>query len=143
MTFKKQQVESTLKRAISQVLTRRLSDPRIVGMVSVTHVDVSPDGHNALVYVSVLPDRDGPKSLHGLRHAAGRIHALVRKNVSMRCVPRLEFRLDESLKKQASVLDAIRRGVDQDRVIAEQRSGDVDDYRPAWASESRSEEVPT
>jgi len=114
MGYKKQQVESTLKRSISRVLSRRLSDPRVLGMVSVTRVDVSPDLHHALVYVSVLPDKFGPKSLHGLRHAVGRIHSLVRKDVAMRVVPRLEFRLDDSLKKQASVFDAIRRGLDQE-----------------------------
>ena len=96
MSYKKQQVESALKRAISQVVTQRLSDPRIEGLVSVTRVDVAPDGHQALVFVSVLPDKSGPLSLHGLRHAAGRIHSLVSKNVSMRYVPRLVFRLDET-----------------------------------------------
>ncbi len=118
MSYRRQQVESTLMRVISRVLARRLSDPRIMGMVSITHVDVSPDWHCAQVYVSVLPDKYQQKSLHGLRHAAGHIHRLVCKEMAMRVVPRLEFRVDDSLKKQARVLDDIRKGIDQDRVTA-------------------------
>ena len=118
MSYKKQQVESTLKKAISDVVSRRLSDPRIVGLVSVTRVDVSPDGLNAKVYISVLPEKHSSKSLHGLRHAAGRIYLLMRKSVSMRKVPRLTFHLDETLKREATVLDAIHRGIDQDGVGA-------------------------
>jgi len=121
MSYRKQQVESTLKRVISEILVRRLSDPRIHGLVSVTHVDVSPDWRTAWVYVSVLPQEHESRSFHGLRHAAGRIQALLRKAVSMRSVPRLEFRLNDALKKEAAVLDAIRRGIDQDRVTADQR----------------------
>ncbi len=114
MSYRKKQIESTLQRAICQVLARRLSDPRVVGMVSVTHVDVSPDRRNAFVYVSVLPDKYEKRSLGGLNGAAGHIYSLVCKHVAMRMVPRLEFRLDKSLKKQENVYDAIRRGIDQD-----------------------------
>ena len=141
MSYKKQQVESTLKRTISRIVTQRLSDPRIEGMVSVTRVDVAPDGHQALVYVSVLPDKSGPKSLHGLRHAAGRIHSLVSKNVAMRYVPRLAFRLDESLKKQATVLEAIQRGIQQDGAMAEDRNLETDGGESAWARNLSSEDT--
>ena len=114
MSYRKQQVESTLKRTISQVLSRRLSDPRIVGMVSITRVDVSPDMHNATVYISVLPDTYQRRSLGGLRHAARHIHSLVQSAVAMRTVPRLSFQLDESLKKQNEIFEAIDRGMRQD-----------------------------
>lgn len=143
MSYRKQQVESTLQRAISQVLARRLSDPRIVGLVSVTHVDLSADGRVAKVFVSVLPDRYQSRSVNGLRHAAGRIHALLRRTMAMRVVPRLEFRLDESLKKEATVFDAIRRGQEQDRLAAQQRGDDESAglERPVRASQPGSQEL--
>jgi len=119
MSHRKQQVQSTLKRSISQIVSQRLADPRIGAMVSVTRVEVVSGGHEALVFISVLPAKDSSKSLHGLRHAAGRIHSLVTKSVSMRYVPRLVFRLDETLKKQATVFEAIQRGIQQDGVLAE------------------------
>jgi len=109
MAHRKEQVESTLRRMISQVLARKISDPRIAGMVSVTHVEVSADRRHATVYVSVLPQRYEKRTIQGLTHAAARIYTLVCKEVAMRTVPHLDFRLDRSLKKQAEVLEAIDR----------------------------------
>jgi ribosome-binding factor A len=111
MSRRKEQVESTLMRTIAQVLQRQISDPRIVGLVSITRVKVSPDMKEAYVYVSVMPQKYESKTLHGLRHATGHIHGLVCKLVALRQVPRLDFRLDESLKKQAAVELAIRDGL--------------------------------
>jgi ribosome-binding factor A len=110
MSHRLPQIESTLKRALATVLSQRLSDPRIEGMVSVTQVTVSPDLHDAYVYVSVLPAKYQSRTIYGLRHATGHIHQLVCREVSMRTVPRLEFRLDESLKRQAKIMGAIQRG---------------------------------
>lgn len=107
-------------RAISGVLVKRVSDPRIVGMISVTRIDITPDWGVAYVYVSVLPAKYEKRSLHGLRNAEGRIHRMVCKEVAMRAVPRLEFRLDDTLKKQDEVFEAIQRGVDQDGVASDE-----------------------
>lgn len=111
MTHRLPQIESTLQRAIAQVLQRQVSDPRIAGMVSITRVKVSPDLRDARVFVSVLPENLAPRSIHGLRDAARHIHAHVKKLVALRVVPHLDFRLDESLKKEAAVLDAINQGI--------------------------------
>ena len=115
MSFRKQQVESTIKRAISTVLATRLADPRIEGLVTVTKVDVSPDMHQAMVYVSVLPEKHEKTTLAGLRSASGHINGLIRKSITMKVMPHLDFRLDESIKKEAAVLDAIRRAKEKDQ----------------------------
>lgn len=114
MTIKTEQAASVLKRAISEVLSRRMSDPRIVGVVSITHVDVAPDFKSAMVYVSVLPEKYEKRTLAGLQHAAGHIYSKVCDAVRMRIVPRLMFRLDATMKKQAKVFDAIREGMPDD-----------------------------
>ena len=109
------QIESLLKRAVSQVLAAGLSDPRVTGMVSVTKVTVSPDLHDAYVFVSVLPAKNQKRTLYGLRHAAAHIHGKLCKLVDLQSVPHLDFRLDDSIKKQAAVLAAIDRGLAQER----------------------------
>ena len=113
MTIRQQQVESVLKRNISQVLATKVGDPRIRGMVSVTQVEVTADLRTAFVYVSVLPADDASRTLHGLRSAAGHIQRLALKNVSLRRAPQLDFRIDESLKKQAELFAAINEGAAQ------------------------------
>ena len=115
MSYRKQQVESTLRRALSHVLSVQMSDPRIRGMVSVTSVDVSPDLHTARVGVSVLPETYQKRTIQGLRHAGRHIHAQVCKQVRMRTVPQFVFHPDDSIKKQAQVFAAINQGLEQDQ----------------------------
>ena len=113
MSHRTKQIESTLQRAVSQVLLRRLADPRIGGLVSVTRVKVSPDLRRASVHVSVLPSRFERKVLAALESASGHIQASVRELVSMRQVPVFDFRLDDSLKRQAAVYSAIQDGIER------------------------------
>jgi len=115
VTRRTQQVESVLQRAISTLLAEKISDPRIMGMISVTEVSVSEDMRNATVRVSVLPQEYARRSLQGLRHARGYIHERLCRRVRMRTVPQLEFQLDESLKKQAEIFQAIRQGLEREQ----------------------------
>jgi ribosome-binding factor A len=112
MSHRKLQIESTLKRAVATTLSRDVSDPRIEGMVSVVSLECTPDMRTARVGVSVLPEKKQRATLAGLRHAAAYIHSLVCKRVDLKTVPHLDFVLDESLKNEAKVYDAIRRGLD-------------------------------
>lgn len=109
MSHRIAQIESTLKRAVAQVLIRRVSDPRIVGMVSVTRVEVTPDMREATAYVSVLPEKYQARTIAGLQAAHRHIQSMTGKLVSFD-MPHLRFKLDEGLKKEAGVLDAIREG---------------------------------
>lgn len=118
MSHRIKQIESLLKRTISEVLTRNLSDPRVAGMVSVTKVELTSDLRNANVYVSVIPPQYQHRTMSGLQHAAGHIFSLVQKKVALRTVPQLKFQLDESLKKQGLLWEAIKRGMDRERAGA-------------------------
>jgi ribosome-binding factor A len=118
MTQHDKQLASVLQRAVQTVLARGLSDPRIAGLVSVTGIDVSPDGTQARVLVSVHPDSQTDITMHGLRHAAPHIRQEVSKLIKVRRMPRLEFCVDRSLKRQAEVLAAIERAVGGDASAA-------------------------
>jgi ribosome-binding factor A len=107
MSHRQAQIESLLKRTVATVLQRGLSDPRIKGLVSVTHVDTSPDLRNATVFVSVLPEQYESSTIHGLTDATMHIQQQVKKAVALRLVPHLRFKLDRDLKKQAAVFAAI------------------------------------
>lgn len=107
MTHRIEQVESTLQRALAQVLQRSLSDPRIRGMVSITGVVVSKDMKLAKVAVSVLPEEYAKRSVAGLKAANRHIHSEVKKLVALRVVPHLNFVLDDSLKQAEKIYGAI------------------------------------
>jgi len=117
MPHRKEQLESTLQRLISQVISRRIADPRIRGMVSVTSVEVSSDYHHASVHVSVMPESYEKTTLAGLQSAARHIGIEARKGVDVRIMPHLTFKIDRSLKRQAEIEAAIARGRSRDAEI--------------------------
>jgi ribosome-binding factor A len=118
------QIESVLKRSVQDVLARGLNDPRVRGLVSVTKVDVSPDLAEAVIWCSVLPEEHGPLTVKGIEHAGAWIRRSVASRVSIRRIPRLVFRLDTSLKKQAEIYSAINEGRRRDEELHEQRRSD-------------------
>jgi ribosome-binding factor A len=121
----KDQLASVILRAVQSVLSRGLNDPRVRGLVSVTSVHVSDDLANATIMVSVLPAEFEELSIHGLRHAARHIRSEIGKNVRMRRIPQLAFKLDKSLKKEAEIIAAIdnARRSDQNSADAQHEDG--------------------
>lgn len=119
MSKRIEQVESTIQRALALVLSRKISDPRIAGLVSITQMKVSPDMRQATVYVSIMPEQYESRTIHGLQNATGHIHRLLKKQVALRVVPHLRFELDDSIKKQAAIHQALKD--------ARERSGDAID----------------
>jgi ribosome-binding factor A len=107
-------IGSLIGRIVQERLVRGFADPRIRGLVSITGVDVSPDLRSAMIRVSVLPDRYGARTLSGLRSVTGLLRRVIRDETSLRRVPELEFRLDDSLKRAAALDDAIREGLASD-----------------------------
>ncbi len=113
MSHRIAQVEATLKKAIAEVIQRDLADPRVDAFISITRVKISPDMRDATIFVSIMPEEKESKNFHGLRHATGHIRSLVLKKMATRTVPRFRFSLDETLKKQAAVMEAIGRGIEK------------------------------
>ena len=123
MTVQNDQVASVLTRAIQAVLSKGLNDPRVRGMLSVTDVRVSPDMGDATVMISVLPEEHADLTMHGLRHASKHIRTAVGRQVRLRRMPRLSFKLDRSIKRESAVLAAITTAQENDaRREAERRT---------------------
>ncbi len=108
MNFRKQKLESQIRRVLSSALLRDVADPRVMGLVSITHIELTADLHDCKVYVSVLSDIPTGTVMQGLHSAKPTIQRTLAKNLATRTVPRLHFVLDESLKKQAEVLGILK-----------------------------------
>jgi ribosome-binding factor A len=73
---------------------QRLKDPR-VGFVTLTHVEVTPDLHHAIVYYTVMgEDRVHKRTRAGLRSAAPHLRSVLGHAVRLKFTPELEFRED-------------------------------------------------
>lgn len=78
-------------------------DPR-VRLVTVTGVEVSPDMREAKVRVSVMgSEADQKLTLRGLTASAGYLQSRLADRIEMRYTPRLQFELDEGIKKALEV----------------------------------------
>ena len=111
------QVAGEIRRALQAEISRGLNDPRVQGMVSITEVTLTPDLAEARVQVSVLPEDRASLTLSGLRAAAGFLRRRVMDETRIARVPRIEFALDERIKRQAA-LDAALRGEDGNAAAA-------------------------
>jgi ribosome-binding factor A len=109
VSHRKQQRESTIHRAIQEVIARGVNDPRVRGLITVTGVRLSDDGRHARVMVSVLPAEKQDLTLHGLRAATSHIRREVMGRIRTREMPAIEFRLDDSVKRQGELLTAINK----------------------------------
>lgn len=104
-----EQLAAEIRSAVQQAIDRGLADPRIGGMITITAARVSPDGKSAYLDVSILPAEKQDLTMHGLRSAAAHLRRQIGKVVRTRQIPELVFHLDETLKKQAGVMEAIAR----------------------------------
>lgn len=121
MTQRTDQVASTLKRATQEVLSRGLADPRVLGLITVTRVDVSADLANATLYCTVTPHEHEELSMHGLKSAAKWVRRQVADKVRFRRMPQFRFKIDEQLIKQQEVLASIAEAMQEDERRAQKK----------------------
>lgn len=110
MTRRTDRLNALLREEISELVSREMKDPRLTGLVSITRVDVSPDLHHARVLVSILgedenDERDVLKALHS---AAPFLRRELTHRLTMRYIPELSFRRDDSIRRGAEVLALIQ-----------------------------------
>lgn len=99
MTRRTDRVAEAIQEAVAELLLREIKDPRI-GLVTLTHVAVSPDLHHARIYFSCLGgDAERAQTLQGLRSAAGFVRAQLARRLNLRIAPQIAFEFDESLER--------------------------------------------
>lgn len=92
------QVGGLLQREISELLVRKIKDPRL-DMVTITGVEVSPDLKLARVYFSRFGNSEELRQgLEGLQSAVGFIKRELGQRLKLRHVPDLEFVHDTSFE---------------------------------------------
>ena len=97
MRFKRsERVQELILEEISKLIQRGLKDPRI-GFTTITRVEVSNNLKHARVYVSIMgTDEEKNETLIGLVSARGYIRNSLGKNLYMKFIPELEFKLDDN-----------------------------------------------
>ena len=107
-------IAEQIQRELSEVVRVELKDPR-VGMITLTDVEVSPDGEHAKVFFTVLGEPSRVKEAEeGLRHAAGYLRSELARRLTVRAVPQLQFKYDPSVERGARLSQLIDQAVAED-----------------------------
>lgn len=109
MSTRNDRLTSSIERGVQQVLARGLQDPRVRGLITVTKVELTPDGKQATIGISVLPAEHQKLTVHGLSSASRHIRREVGELIRTRSMPEFRFVEDGSLKKQAEVLGTLAK----------------------------------
>ena len=89
-------------------LLRNVKDPRVQDtMISITHVETTPDLRYAKVYVSFLQEERAEGALKGLKSAGGYLRRELGRALQLRYTPELTWALDDSITYGAKMLKLI------------------------------------
>ena len=96
-------IDEEYRKEISNIISYKIKNPNVTGMISVTKVNVTNDLKFAKVYVSILNSKNIKNTLAGLKKSSGFIRSELAKKVNLRNTPELIFELDDSLEYGARI----------------------------------------
>ena len=89
-------------------LLRKVKDPRVAGtMISITHVETTPDLRYAKILVSFLENDREKDAMKGLQSAGGWLRRELGHALQLRYTPELVWELDDSITYGAHMLELI------------------------------------
>ena len=93
-----------MREEIATFLANDVKDPRILGLVTVTAVDITRDLRHARVFVSVLgSESQRSATFEGLSNVATHLRGRVGRALRLRVAPEIEFRNDDSVAHAAHI----------------------------------------
>jgi ribosome-binding factor A len=118
-----ERVAETIKREMAEILTRKMRDPRLGGMISVTEVEVTPDLSMARIFVSVLAEgAERDQVMQALARSEGFVRHELAPRLGLREMPTVRFVLDTSIERGARVEELLRRIADGEPIPDEDES---------------------
>ena len=100
-------INEEIQKELSSAI-RNLKDPRVADtMISITHVETTPDLRYAKVYVSFLQEDKAAGALKGLKSAGGYLRRELGSALNLRYTPELVWALDDSITYGAKMLKLI------------------------------------
>ena len=101
-------INEEIQRELANLM-RSLKDPRLQsGLLTITHVDTTPDLRYSRIYVSALDKSQEKEMLKGLKSAAGYLRRELGSALKLRYTPELQFVADDSIRQGAHILEMLR-----------------------------------
>ncbi|MGL4668882.1 MAG: 30S ribosome-binding factor RbfA [Saezia sp.] len=102
-------IADQIQKDLSELIAREIKDPR-VGMVTISHVDVTPDYAHARIGFTVLVG-DAQECEEALNEAAGFLRNYLFKRLQIHTVPTLHFYFDRTTERAAEMNDLIAKAL--------------------------------
>lgn len=97
-------VAEAIREEVATFLSQDVKDPRIVGLVTVTGVDVSRDLRVATVFVSIYgSEAERAATTEGLASLANHLRSRIGRALRLRLAPEIVFKPDESIARAARI----------------------------------------
>ena len=101
-------INEEIQKELSSLL-RTVKDPRLQnGLLTITHVDTTPDLRFSKIFVSALDKSQEKEMLKGLKSAAGYLRRELGFSLNLRYTPELQFVADDSIQQGAHILEMLR-----------------------------------
>jgi ribosome-binding factor A len=119
-----------MREEIATFLANDVKDPRIVGLVTVTGVEITRDLRHAKVFVSVLgSESQRAATFDGLDGVAAHLRGRVGRALRLRVAPEIEFRNDDSVAHAAKIEQLLAQ-------VRRELPGDAADPTPPAGNEA-------
>ncbi len=113
MSNRTERASSTLQKALQEIISNQMNDPRINSFVGVSEVKVTPDFRFAKVKIAITDGsyEKAPEVIRVLKKSEGYIKNTLAKMIDMPFVPKLDFVFDKNMQN-AIRIEQILKGLD-------------------------------
>ncbi len=103
-TRRPDRVGEAVREEVAAFLAAGVKDPRVVGLVTVTAVEMTRDLGSATVYVSIYgSDDDRVRTMEGLASVSHALRGRVGRALKLRVAPYINFKQDDSIARAARI----------------------------------------
>ena len=108
MKHRLERVNELIKRELGELITREVSFE--AALVTVQHVDITPDLKQAHVFVSVIgSDAEAKAAMSALHASRAVLQRLLSRRIVLKYTPHLHFKLDESIERGTRVINILEQ----------------------------------
>lgn len=104
MKHRLERVNELIRRELSEIIVREITFDG--ALVTVQHVDITPDLKNAHIYVSAI-GKNIKKTIPKLEQHRGALQHALSKRVILKYTPQLHFHLDESIERGSRIIEIL------------------------------------
>lgn len=104
-------VAELIKQVVADIFIKKEIDSKVIenNFITVSHVKISPDLHNATIYITVFDLSEQEYLLKELNKLASKFRFLITKRVKLKTSPQVIFRYDDFLEQNERIYNLLNK----------------------------------